>query len=181
MVCFPAMPQDAFHPQRTLAELAAMHARLSDLFEDLSHFERVWRPEEGKWSCAEVMGHLVDAEIAFAYRIRTALAEPGKALGAFDQNAWVLGQRWNDKPVSEALHVFQALRQATVMLLEPLSEEQLRQQYVHEVRGPQSIADTAALLAWHDSRHLVQLGRTAELARDASRRGTRAVDRDSAF
>lgn len=178
---FPAMPQDAFHPQRTLAELTAMPSRLSDLFEDLSHFERVWRPAEGKWSCAEVMGHLVDAEIAFAYRIRTALAEPGKALGAFSQDAWVSAQSWNDKPVSESLHVFQALRQATVMLLEGLSEDELAREYVHEVRGPQSIAATASLLAWHDSRHLVQLGRTAELARDASQRGTRATSRESSF
>jgi hypothetical protein len=178
---FASMPQDAFHPQRTISELVAMHLRLSDLFEDLSHFERVWRPEEGKWSCTEVMGHLVDAEIAFAFRIRTALAEPGKALGAFAQDAWVAAQRWNEKPVSESLHVFHALRQATVTLLEGLSEEQLRQHYVHEIRGPQSIADTASLLAWHDSRHLVQLGRTAELARDASQRGTRAASRESSL
>jgi hypothetical protein len=35
------------------------------------------------------------------------------------------------------------------------------------VRGPQTIADTAAFLEEHDARHLVQLGRTAEQARHA--------------
>jgi len=158
--------------RRVLLDLSAMHIRLEQVFDDLSHFERVWRPGEGKWSCAEVAGHLLDAEIAFGYRIRSALAEPGLTIGAFDPDRWVAVQRWNELPVGDTIQAFQSLRRATVVLLGPLDDEEWLREYIHSVRGPQSIAQSALLLASHDARHLVQLGRTAELAREASQRGT---------
>lgn len=160
-----------------LQELAATPNRLAELVDDLSYFERFWRPGPGKWSCAEVVGHLADAELVFGYRIRTALAESGKKLDAFEQDKWVAAERWNDIPVETALDVFVALRRSTIALLELLSEEEWTREYVHSVRGPQSIADTAALLQTHDARHLVQLGRTAEEARGASRHATGAIPR----
>ncbi|MCB9496016.1 MAG: DinB family protein [Fibrobacteria bacterium] len=159
----------------TLADLSSTHAQLVQIFDELSHFERVWRPQEKAWSCAEIMGHLVDAEIAFAWRIRLALAEPGQSAGSFNQDAWVSAQRWNDLPVGDSLHVFQALRQATVHLLAPLSDEEWSRHYLHSVRGSQTVVETVLFLHAHDNRHLLQLGRTAELARDASRRGSRGV------
>lgn len=160
-----------------LQELATTASKLAELVDDLSYFERFWRPEIGKWSCAEVVGHLADAEIVFGYRIRSALAEPGKSLDAFDQDQWVATGRWNDVPIETALDVFVALRCSTLALLELLSEEEWNRHYVHSVRGPQTIADTAAFLQSHDARHLVQMGRTAEEARGVSRHGTGAVPR----
>lgn len=180
MICLVEMttePDPVPKARRALRDLSAMHATLEGVFDDLSNFERVWRPAEGKWSCAEIAGHLVDAEIVFGFRIRTALAEPGKALEAFDPDLWIAAQRWNELPVGEALHTFAALRQATVILLGPLVDDEWLRHYVHSVRGPQTIADTALTLATHDARHLVQLGRTAEEARAASKRGSRALKR----
>jgi len=168
---------DQYARKTRLQELAATPGRLAELVDDLSYFERFWRPGPGKWSCAEVIGHLADAEMVFGYRIRTALAETGKKLDAFEQDKWVAAERWNDIPVETALDVFVALRRATIALLELLSEEEWKRDYVHSVRGPQTIADTAALLQTHDARHLVQLGRTAEEARTASRHATGSVPR----
>lgn len=163
--------------RRALRELSTMPSNLVQVFDDLSNFERYWKPDASKWSCAQVAGHLVDAELAFAFRIRTALAEPGKTLDPFDPDRWVAAQRWNELPVDDTLHTFSALRQATVVLLGPLVEEEWQRHYVHSVRGVQTIAETAVFLATHDARHLVQLGRTAEEARSASKRGSRALPR----
>ena len=153
--------------QRALVVLARTGGRLAEVFENLSHWERLWNPEEKVWSCVQVAAHLLDAELVNAYRIRTALANPGSTLEAFDQDRWVDLQRWGERPVDDVLAAFSALRKTTLTILSELSNEEWLRHYVHSVRGPQTIADTAAFLEEHDARHLVQLGRTAEQARQA--------------
>jgi uncharacterized damage-inducible protein DinB len=158
-------PLDRAH--RALAELARTGGRLAEVFENLSHWERLWKPEDKVWNCVQVAAHLLDVELVFGYRIRTALAEPGQTLEPFDQDRWVDAQRWVERPVDDVLAAFSALRKTTWTLLSELSDEEWLRSYVHRERGPQTIADTVALLEGHDARHLVQLGRTAEQARHA--------------
>ena len=162
-------------PKRRLPDLAAMASRLVTIFDDLSNYERVWRSAPGKWSCAEVVGHLVDAELVFGYRIRCALAESGKTLDGFDQDKWVASQRWNDLPVDDSIRTFDALRRSTLSLLGLLTEEEWTRHYIHSTRGRQTITDTVVLLHSHDARHLVQLGRTAEEAHSANLRGSKGL------
>ena len=147
--------------------LSRTGSRLAELFESLSHWERLWKPEDKVWSCVQVAAHLLDAELVNAYRIRVALANPGRTLEPFDQDRWVYLQRWGERPVDDVLSAFSALRKTTLTMLADLSDEEWFRHYIHGVRGPQTIADTAAFLEEHDARHLVQLGRTAEQARHA--------------
>ena len=152
---------------RALLVLSRMGGRLAEVFEGLSNWERLWKPEDKVWSCVQVAAHLLDAELVNAYRIRTALANPGMIMEAFDQDRWVELQGWGERPVDDVLSAFSALRRTTVSLLSGLSDDEWLRDYVHRERGRQTIADTAAFLEEHDARHLVQLGRTAELARHA--------------
>jgi hypothetical protein len=153
--------------QRALVALSRTGGRLTEVFDGLSNWERLWKPQEKVWSCVQVAAHLLDSELVEAYRIRTALASPGTTLEAFDQDRWVDLQGWGERPVDDVLAAFSALRRATVSLLSGLSDDEWLRHYVHRERGRQTIADTAAFLEEHDARHLVQLGRTAELARHA--------------
>src|SRR5262245_53540599 len=50
-------------------------------------------PAPGKWSVAEIVSHLADAEIVFAYRTRMILSTPGTPIQAFNQDAWVKALR----------------------------------------------------------------------------------------
>jgi hypothetical protein len=152
---------------KVLAGLSRTPNRVADVMEELSHWERVWRPGPSGWNCTEIVGHLFDAEIAFAYRVRTALAEPGKAIEAFDQDAWVGAQAPAAVALEEILSVFAALRRNLVLLVARLTEDELSRHYVHSKRGRQSILDTIVFLQSHDERHMVQLGRVSELARQA--------------
>lgn len=153
---------------RVLPELGRVESRLSQLFDEMSNWERVWSPAPGEaWNCVQVVSHLVDFEVVVGVRIRTALAEPGKSLDAFDQDRWVDSQRWDRRPVDDLLDSFSALRRLHVALLSDLAEEQWDLHYVHPSRGPQTVAEVAFQMHEHDARHLVQLGRLAEQARQA--------------
>lgn len=152
---------------KTLVELSRTPALASEVFDDLSNWERKWRPSPDSWNCAEIAGHLLDAEIAFGYRARMALAEPGKLLDAFEQDAWVATQRYAEVPVEETLGVFCALRRNLVQLVARLTDDELDRHYIHSRVGHQTILGLVEFLKTHDARHLVQLGRVSELARHA--------------
>lgn len=152
---------------KVLASLSRTPNRVADVLEELSNWERVWRPGPGAWNCIEIVGHILDNEIVFGYRVRTALAEPGKSIDAFAQDAWVSAQAPAAVALEEILSTFAALRRNLVLLAGRLTEDELSRHYFHSERGRQSILETIAFLQAHDERHLVQLGRVSELARQA--------------
>ena len=72
------------------------------------------RPFPGKWTPLEIIGHLVDAEYVYAYRVRMILCEPTPTIHGMDQELWVTGQRYNEREPSELINEFRALRQTTL-------------------------------------------------------------------
>ena len=46
------------------------------------------RPAPEKWSAAEIIAHLADAEIVVSWRVRAILGAPGISIQAYDQEAW---------------------------------------------------------------------------------------------
>jgi hypothetical protein len=154
--------------RRALSDLGRTGSRISQLFDELSNWESLWSPDPEKaWNCVQVVGHMVDFEIVSGVRIRTALCEPGKSLEAFDQERWVASQRWAERPVDDLVDAFTALRRLHLTLLADLDDEEWERHYVHSLRGRQTVAEAVAHMQEHDARHLVQLGRLAEQARQA--------------
>ena len=45
-------------------------------------------PAPGKWSIAQIVAHLADTEVVFAYRLRMILSRDGTEIQAFDQEKW---------------------------------------------------------------------------------------------
>src|SRR5271156_7209520 len=60
----------------------------------------------GKWTAAEILCHLADTEIAFAFRWRQALAEENHVVQAFDQDHWAT--HYPSMSGDEALQAFVA-------------------------------------------------------------------------
>jgi hypothetical protein len=68
--------------------LTATPRKLAEVVRTLgpAGLDRSYAP--GKWSARVILCHLADAEIAFAFRLRQALAEPDHVIQPFDQDAW---------------------------------------------------------------------------------------------
>jgi len=47
-----------------------------------------YKPAPDKWCILEILGHLADMEILYAYRIRQMLADQDPVIAPIDQNAW---------------------------------------------------------------------------------------------
>jgi uncharacterized damage-inducible protein DinB len=116
------------------------------------------RPGRGKWSILEIVSHMVDAELAFGWRLRNMLATPGTPLSWFDQDVWAARLGYNQRKLRPMLEQFRSLRESNLMLLRSTSRQRWHRCFgIHEVRGRQTVAEFVTLEAAHDLNHLRQI------------------------
>src|SRR3954464_468758 len=70
------------------------------------------RPTPGKWSVAEIVAHMADAEIAISWRLRQILSTDGVRLQAYDQDAWAGAFNYARRDPKDSFAQYRALREA---------------------------------------------------------------------
>lgn len=95
---------------------------LTQAVEGFSPEELKWRAAPESWSITEVLAHLADHNLVVSFRIRDVLAGTTAQLPAFNQDAWVYGQKANESSSEEILNVFHALLQYNSLLFGRLTE-----------------------------------------------------------
>jgi hypothetical protein len=123
------------------------------------------RPFEGKWTPNEIIGHLVDSEWVYGYRLRLILCEDNPPILGMNQDLWVAGQRHNEREPSELVDMFRAMRQFTLALWNGMSPADLQRTGRHNERGPESLGVMLRMMAGHDLSHLEQFSRYLQAAR----------------
>jgi uncharacterized damage-inducible protein DinB len=112
------------------------------------------RPGPGRWSVAELVVHLLDADLVYAERMKRVLAEDRPTLMAFDENAWIDRLGAQTMPVEEAINLFAAHRQWMTRILRRCSEADFARVGVHSQDGPQSLAEIVVRISHHVDHHL---------------------------
>jgi hypothetical protein len=113
------------------------------------------RPALGKWSPREILCHLADCEVTFAFRYRQALADDNHVIQPFDQDRWA--KSYAVYSAEQALSMFAALRQWNLTLIRSLTPEQLARAVSHPERGNMVLRTIVETAAGHDINHLRQL------------------------
>jgi tRNA-binding protein len=134
-------------------------ARIGALIASRSDAELRWTPQPERWSVAQIVAHLADAEVVAGYRVRMILAMPGTPIQSFDQNAWASALDYRNRDAFASLGLFRALRTSLLSLLTPLDDEALDRYGMHAERGKETIRHLLRLYAGHDSNHLQQIER----------------------
>lgn len=76
-----------------------------------------YRYAEGKWSIAEVVGHIIDAERIFGYRaLRIARADTTPIEG-FDQDGYVPAGEFDRRTLADLVGDLEAVRRSTLTLI----------------------------------------------------------------
>lgn len=115
------------------------------------------RPAPGKWSIAEILGHLVDTEVVYGYRYRLALSQPGVPIPGYDQATWALALRHRDRRTPRLIEQIVTLRRINLELLESMPRRTWERYGMHSERGKETVRRTAELIAGHDLNHLDQI------------------------
>jgi len=130
--------------------------RLSELVNRLSSGSNLeWRPAPGKWNAREIICHLADCEIAFAFRLRQTLAETNHVMQPFDQEKWA--GMYGGLSARAALSAFSSLREWDLALIQNTPAEAMGKKCSHPERGDMTFRTIVETMAGHDLNHLKQL------------------------
>jgi uncharacterized damage-inducible protein DinB len=113
----------------------------------------------GKWSIRQVLRHLADSDLVWAWRLRLVLAQDRPQITGYDQDAWAERLGYAAAPAAESLEEFSVVRRGNVRLLEQLVPDDLQRVGVHVERGEESVEHMMRLYAGHDLLHLRQIER----------------------
>jgi hypothetical protein len=117
------------------------------------------RPAPDKWSVAEIVAHLADAELAISWRIRQILSNNAVPIQAYDQDLWAKTFDYARRDPRQSLANFRTLREANVALLKSVPRKLWDNYAVHEERGNESVSHVVRMVAGHDLNHLQQIQR----------------------
>lgn len=125
---------------------------LSGLTSEQFHY----RYAPGKWSVAEVLGHVIDCERVLAYRLLAFARGDTTPLPGFDQDEYVRQANFDARDLDDLLAEHRAVRDATLALLPSLDLER---------QGRTGVANGAAftvrampfVIAGHERHHLTVL------------------------
>jgi hypothetical protein len=145
--------QDAIKVQRATA------ARLKKLAHGLTAKQLKWKPGPGKWSIAEILAHLADAEIVASWRMRSVIGENGITIQPFDQDAWASTFQYGKRDAKRSLEIFRVLRENNLAMLKEIPGETWDNYGMHLERGKETIAHLTRMFAGHDTNHILQIER----------------------
>ncbi len=138
-----------------LAVIAATPARLRELSARIGA-SRITTPRAaGKWSPRDILCHLADCEIVFAFRLRQTLADDNPVIQPFNQDRWAAP--YPTQSADDALAAFSALRAWNLSLVKGLAPSARARRVTHPERGEMSFQTVLETMGGHDLNHVAQL------------------------
>lgn len=157
------MPTNPYAPflggRPPLEVIDATAGRLRTVLAELGPDRAERTPAPGKWSAREILCHLADCEIVFAFRLRQTLAEGYHVIQPFDQDGWAA--MYGAFDAASALAVFGAVRNWNIRLITSVPAESLNKKLTHPERGEMTFQVVIETMAGHDLNHLAQIDRIA--------------------
>ncbi|MGD0831920.1 MAG: DinB family protein [Terracidiphilus sp.] len=151
-------PYDRYLDGRPLETiLAATSSEIALLLEAIGSEKAATAPAPGKWSPAEIVCHLADAELVFSFRLRQTLAEDAPTIQPFDQDKWAA--TYPGLATDKALATFSAVRAWNLLLIKAALPSAANRPVTHPERGTMTFLTLVETMAGHDLNHLGQLRR----------------------
>ena len=152
---------DRYRAGRDPIKLMRGHpARIARAVEGLRSAQLRKLPAPGKWSIQEIIGHLMDTEVVYAYRWHMAFGQSGMPIQGYDQEIWIREENYRHPKwrVGDMLEHIANLRRATLYYFERLPRGAEKRRYgMHSERGKETMRRTQELIAGHDVNHLEQI------------------------
>ncbi|HEY4691505.1 MAG TPA: DinB family protein [Anaerolineae bacterium] len=133
------------------------HARLIDALKEFPREMWPYRSPADPWSIHDIVVHIADSETNSYIRCRTLVAEPGKRVMAYDENAWAKALRYGDQSTDDALELFKYLRRASYNLIKTLPESAWSNTIDHPENGIMTMDDWLRVYERHIPDHIEQM------------------------
>jgi uncharacterized damage-inducible protein DinB len=119
-----------------------------------------YKPAPDKWCILEVLGHLADIEVVYAYRIRQMLADKKPVIAPMDGDDWARNLGYTETPPAELVALYGLNRHANLRLLRRLQAADLAKAAFHpELQREVTVAEMIEKMSDHGAGHLQQIER----------------------
>ncbi len=143
--------------------------KLAILTKRLDRKKLAKRPAPDKWSVAEILAHLADAELVIGWRLRMMLTSNGTPIQGYDQDLWASTFNYGRRDPKVSLETFRVLRESNLALLKTVPKNLLENYGMHSERGKETITYFTHLVAGHDLNHLQQVEKIVKAPRARKR------------
>jgi hypothetical protein len=99
-------------------QVLSVQAVLSEVPEEREDFTYA----DGKWTLKEVMGHIIDSERIFAYRVLRIARNDKTPLPGYEQDDYVPNGNFNKRTLYDLGHEFGIVRESNLILFKNLGE-----------------------------------------------------------
>jgi len=111
-----------------------------------------------KWSILEIMAHLADMEILYAYRMRQMVADEKPVIAPIDQDHWAARLGYLQESLPELVALYGLNRHHNLNLLRRLKPENFDKGAFHpELQRNVTLADYLQMMVRHGPNHLAQI------------------------
>jgi len=150
--------------QRLIADYAAGVPQVERSLQGFPEPLLAERPFPGKWSAREIVHHLADSETTSAIRIRKLLVEEYPVIQGYDQEAFALNLRHNERAdIGPSMEAFRNARLTTLQVLAGLAEDDWRRTGWHTEIGLFTVERWLEIYAAHALGHATQIARLKEV------------------
>ena len=119
-----------------------------------------YKPGPDKWCILDVLGHLADMEVMYAYRMRQMLADKKPVIAPIDQDDWAKNLHYTEESAAELVALYGLNRHHNLQLLRRLQPGDLDKSAYHpELQHNVTLAEYVEKMGTHGANHLRQIER----------------------
>lgn len=111
------------------------------------------------WSVHQVLGHMLDTELVYGYRLRLTLLTEAPGFERFDQERWVERFESSAGDVATCLERLASMRGWHLDLIRSITASEALRTSSHSGRGVETVQRMVDLWAAHDLMHRAQIQR----------------------
>lgn len=117
---------------------------------------------DGKWTVKEMLGHIIDCERIFVYRMTAFARNEPQQLPGFDEDEYVANARFDERNYEDMIEEFSALRKANLYFFKSLNDTELNRKGIASNREI-SVKSILFIAAGHIIHHVGVLAERYEV------------------
>jgi len=119
-----------------------------------------YKPAPDRWCILEILAHLADMEILYAYRMRQMIADKNPVLAVIDQDDWARNLGYMEEAPAELVALYGLNRYHNLRTLRRLKLEDLKKSAYHpELEKDVTLEKYVEMMSGHGADHLQQIER----------------------
>jgi hypothetical protein len=119
-----------------------------------------YKPGPDKWCILEILAHLADMEILYAYRMRQMIADKNPVLAVIDQDDWARNLGYMEESPAELVALYGLNRYHNLQVLRRIKPEDLEKSAYHpELKKHVTLSKYVEMMGGHGANHLQQIER----------------------